>query len=711
MSSSHDSLSTAEILGYSANSIGYLFQFCNTVQSARINYFFCRYDDETSLRATTILSSLIRQCLDVENLPTTVESRLAEYLKDPPLNALQLESLLQDVIALSEVHFVVIDGVDECRANERKTLFKVLHRLLERSGSTLKLLLISRDSISTEVKMLHRHFHHVQMSRPEASSDIEAFIKDEIQERVASKELVVGNSKLLKDIQDALVRGAQGMFLWVVFMIQDLCSQSCDEDIRRTIDNLPEDLPKLYHCIVSRIVDSKHEKTVKKILRMLASVQRPLSIGELQEALSVEPYSSYLKPGRRTNDIWRDISWCENLVYVDEGDDTVHFAHYTIKIFLLDQSLGSHHSDFHFHPDKANYELGEICVTYLNSSDFKRQLDRITKAQASFSPELALEASLSAELGSKLGAPLSKLGRLQCLRKTTNFDLRKQIPKSAETSIEHPFLDYASKYWLQHCTDFTTEDIRAWNLWKAILLNVDSLGHTSWTGVEWNQRAKIVLDFILSYDHKALLTCIEKSNEPFHKQTTLELFISAAGRGKVKVLEYLLETDPKVAVESLRGRTALHAAAEGGHIEIVERLLATEADINKGHGQNALEAAAGGGHIEVVERLLAAEADVDVLSGRTALQAAAHGGHIKVVERLLTAKADVNAPAAAADDRTALQSAAHGGHIKVVKRLLAAEADVNAAAASVDGRTALQAAAEGGHSQVKKLLKDHRRVI
>ena len=212
MSSSQDSLSTTEILRYSAKSIGHLFQSCSrNAQSARITYFFCRYDDETSLRATTILSSLIRQSLDEEKLPKTVESRLAEYLKEPPLDALQLESLLQDVIALSQVHFIIIDGVDECKTNERKTLFKVFRQLLEQSGSILKLLLVSRDSISTEVKMLHCHFYHVQMSRPEAYSDIEAFIMDEVQERVASKDLVVGNSKLLKDIQDALVRGAQGM--------------------------------------------------------------------------------------------------------------------------------------------------------------------------------------------------------------------------------------------------------------------------------------------------------------------------------------------------------------------------------------------------------------------------------------------------------------------------------------------------------------------
>ncbi|EXL40290.1 hypothetical protein FOCG_17178, partial [Fusarium oxysporum f. sp. radicis-lycopersici 26381] len=60
--------------------------------------------------------------------------------------------------------------------------------------------------------------------------------------------------------------------------------------------------------------------------------------------------------------------------------------------------------------------------------------------------------------------------------------------------------------------------------------------------------------------------------------------------------------------------------------------------------------------------------------GRTALQAASEGGHIQVVERLLEAGANVNAAAAARYGRTALQAASAGGHIQVVKRLLNAGA-------------------------------------
>jgi ankyrin repeat protein len=73
----------------------------------------------------------------------------------------------------------------------------------------------------------------------------------------------------------------------------------------------------------------------------------------------------------------------------------------------------------------------------------------------------------------------------------------------------------------------------------------------------------------------------------------------------------------------------------------------------------ALVACAGRGSTDGVENLLAAGARTDDRwHGRTALQAAAEGGHIDVVNRLLTAKAEVNAAAAGDGGRTALQAAA-----------------------------------------------------
>jgi ankyrin repeat protein len=190
----------------------------------------------------------------------------------------------------------------------------------------------------------------------------------------------------------------------------------------------------------------------------------------------------------------------------------------------------------------------------------------------------------------------------------------------------------------------------------------------------------------------------------------------SARNGHVEVVERLLaaNADVNASVSMNGGQTALQAAAEGGHLEAVEKLLAANANVNAAaaryDGRTALQAAAERGHSEIVERLLAANADVNaaaaVYDGRTALQAAAAGGYLGIVERLLSANAHVNAAAAALllkdRGRMALQAAAEGGHLSVVQRLLAADADVNAADAS--GRTALYAASSGGHLDVVERL-------
>jgi ankyrin repeat protein len=127
-------------------------------------------------------------------------------------------------------------------------------------------------------------------------------------------------------------------------------------------------------------------------------------------------------------------------------------------------------------------------------------------------------------------------------------------------------------------------------------------------------------------------------------------------------------------------------------------MVSFEPDCKDSRGSTPLFYSARNGHLKVVERLLAANADVNAATVATvgvwtALQAAAQGDHLEVVERPLAANANVDAAAAAAQ----------GGHLEVVERLLAANADVNPAAGG--GHTALQAATQGGHLEVVRVLK------
>jgi ankyrin repeat protein len=63
--------------------------------------------------------------------------------------------------------------------------------------------------------------------------------------------------------------------------------------------------------------------------------------------------------------------------------------------------------------------------------------------------------------------------------------------------------------------------------------------------------------------------------------------------------------------------------------------------------------------------------------GRTALQAAVEEGHIMVVHLLFAHGADVNADPCPFDGRTCLQAAAEKGRLELVKFLLRVGAEVN----------------------------------
>lgn len=158
-----------------------------------------------------ILRSLIRQFLDATNLPSDIESSLKDLSQNPLSDTEELRSLLQKKIALARAYYIVIDALDECERSEREIVFDVLQSVIAPNVSKVKLFLASRDSINGEIKKWFPHLHHLSMGSPEALSDIMTYTREAIDGRLSNGALVVGNSQLVNEIQDALIQGSQGM--------------------------------------------------------------------------------------------------------------------------------------------------------------------------------------------------------------------------------------------------------------------------------------------------------------------------------------------------------------------------------------------------------------------------------------------------------------------------------------------------------------------
>ncbi|GAW23347.1 hypothetical protein ANO14919_129030 [Xylariales sp. No.14919] len=720
-----------------------------------ISFFFVDSGNQRSLSADTIIRSLLRQRLNPTDIPQDVMESLERL--DPSSGVNDLVKLLRIMMPPARVSYIVIDGLDECEKPDRDKLLTALSSLVLR-GENIRLFLSSRESLRGEIEKRYPAFDSLSMSCPSAYGDISSFIEDTVREKIQNDELAIGDPSLEEDIKLALFHGAQGMFLWVTFQIDEICAQHCDEDIRNTLKDLPKSLTELYCRVLQRIKSRGHGKAALKIFPWIVASKQLLSLSQLREAIAIEIGQQYTRPERLYNDIKNISSWCENLVQVDEEYQLVQFAHSTIRKLLIEEALDSTLAEFRVNLEEADHDIGEICVTYLNFNDFTTTVAR--RAKPILLPSTAQMAQSALGYRSKSVSMLAKLHPPSAskpveLRPLQNLMENNASVKYQKLVLGYPFLEYASTTWILHTRNFRQEKTKTWRLWGKMVIQGHNLATVPWGDNTFDANGP-VLEWAYDARHYPLLRLVASSSllsdsrksrilygavhnndtdvlgiflDPHDLSTRLNhMLYKAAERGNLEVVEMLLATNAEVNAivippiadtESHRvckrepykwreGETALQVAARNGHLRVVERLLASQADVNIRNpaGLTALQAAVDVYHPEIVERLLTAGANVNEapINGPNALELAAGRGYLKVVEKLLSAKADVNASAFPARGPTALQAAAGIGHLEIVENLLSAKANVNAPASPNGGKTALQAAAWSGSLMVVERL-------
>jgi ankyrin repeat protein len=564
-------------------------------------------------------------------------------------------------------------------------------------------------------------------------------------------------------------------FLWVDLQFKAILD-ACEEDgspdrIPDLFERPPRKVVELYSLALAKLSngDTKLAELAKKVFQWVVYSRRPLTIHELEEAISITTdQKSWAIPPFKL-DLSKLCRMCGNLVKYDKANRAISLAHHTVLSFLLDCSDTPGISSLAFEESRAEQYLTDICLTYLSFVDFHISITRTldtTSVRALNQPLRLASAILPnsirplASLSVKSSRFSSAAGRQVDMVNVLRSELGRH--QSARPDPSFQLLEYCKAYWHKHSLYMELQDIKSltnlesfirgphfpqeWKPWNFI---TDQKSLPYWNIFLWAVREGHAVIFhvwqnIVTMQEASYWNYLwlDKGQSLFASACTtanleqLEIILRAKGKdkrvvrpsvdeishelvrichlGHSEVAERLLQERVDVNAAAAVGdgrRTALQAAAGGGHLAVVERLLQEKADVNaasRHNGRTALQAAAEGGHLAVVERLLQEKADVNAASrhsGRTALQAAAGGGHLPVIERLLQEKADVNA-AARNSGRTALQAAAEGGHLAVVERLLQEKADVNAASRN-NGRTALQAAAERGHlAVVERLLQE-----
>lgn len=262
-------------------------------------------------------------------------------------------------------------------------------------------------------------------------------------------------------------------FLWVVLQLDCLCKSDMgtDDSIRRSLQDMPRDLYTLFSRILERAKVSG-PSFQSRLLKILVAAKRPLTVDEMQEALSIVPADATLRPQQQINNIAHALASCGSLVTVDEEEATVRFVHQSVSQFVLHDAENDTVSGWHFTCHQASLELGQLLVTYLSYGVFNQQLSTtaVPKISVGQAPTVVVQHVLKDRLWKKAAAL-----KLLRLRSQHDPDLGRTITevsstyqRSSETQEIFHLLPYARKYWLLHTRTISSES-STFSLWRDLL--------------------------------------------------------------------------------------------------------------------------------------------------------------------------------------------------------------------------------------------------
>ncbi|RBR11157.1 hypothetical protein FVER53590_01723 [Fusarium verticillioides] len=455
-----------------------------------VSFFFVRFDDPLSLDADTILRSCVQQlisAINIDSLDQQIASELDRSLSEAKWSLFSLESLSKLYLSAAQAiehWFMVVDGLDECNNDQQSRLLRFFQGLLtgNNTACNISILISSRETCTNAIRSTFPGSQRLTTGLKSTSADIGSYVDDIIIDKLSTGELVISDPNLLNEILETIASKEQGMFLWAFFVIEDICSRKTDPEIRQALQLIPADLPATFDRALGRIVKRRNQEVSKKAFMWTNATLQPLTLPQLHEALSIKPGQHTLRQEDLISGIERLPVWCENLVYVEETDNTIRFSHHSIQEYLLASNSGEHRA-LHIDPDQSDKLAGEVCITYVNLDNFQTTLaerrgEPLTPSAMKIDPseiaEQTVQAAIQGGVGTRVGRLARRLVKTSKSNKTSTqheFSLGPPMPvtSKAQGAAAYPFLEYASANWFKHTKYINKKETEIWKLFGQLV--------------------------------------------------------------------------------------------------------------------------------------------------------------------------------------------------------------------------------------------------
>ena len=183
--------------------------------------------------------------------------------------------------------YLIIDAVDESEDEDRREILELLLDLCTASKNCIfKIFIASRPVF--EIQNYLKKFHNVIRMQDETRADIKKFTDSFLGPIVGLE------GELLQEATEYIVNNAQGVFLWVALVKEELRSLPekgyRDREIIEQLKALPTEMEDFYQRILDKMEDRpmRDIKDGRRMFQYVLFASRPLTVQELQHALAIE---------------------------------------------------------------------------------------------------------------------------------------------------------------------------------------------------------------------------------------------------------------------------------------------------------------------------------------------------------------------------------------------------------------------------------------
>ncbi|KAF8535735.1 hypothetical protein BDD12DRAFT_326423 [Trichophaea hybrida] len=549
-----------------------------------------------------------------------------------------LQFIIRDHPVEARLYFIV-DAMDESNDTDRGNIIQLLCQLCSTEMKTLcrvKIFLASRP-----MTRLHIHVSETQVIKlqDENETDILEFAKSFLGPQL---ELPLN---ILHEATDYIVAHAQGVFVWVHLVKQELLAYAENgvntNQIFDFLKSLPTELEEFYERILNEL-EKRNTRDIKdgqKMFQLVLFAYRPLRLEEFHQALAIaDDLQAEFSPSDESFEkelilgiINKRIIHCGgNFLEVkgvsENNSSSIQVMHQTVREFFLRSNGPAAKSKFGMSLEDAHTRIATTCLRYL----------MLCAANTTLKPKLPSIDSWTSE----------------------------HVEAYAEYLNQRPFINYALSHLTQHIEKCRQRD----NFEQLVSLLCEQLSNNpacllleSWVESHLHRNIPtpekgLAKDFRIKllhaatrrkYSHvvEAVLTTGANKEACLHDKTPLMVSAESGDEATARVL---LDQKARIGATNKKKQTALHFAAAKAHDQMIKLLFHRGADkeAKDGEGRTALHHAASNGHNTTLQMLietLSVDKETKDGHGRTALHHAASNGHdttLRILIEILSCRQD-----------------------------------------------------------------------